>query len=176
MSLVFLHDVYFMVCLRVLFLDWGMIIMRKVTLMIFVLLVTKNAVGYESISVSEIVRVVDGDTFKVNINAYPDIIGKNLSIRIAGINTPELKDKSACVRRVARKAKAYTKRLLFSANKVELVNVKRGKYFRIVATVLVDGADLGELLISEGLAKRYGKGRKLKWKASGFLSFFSFGC
>lgn len=150
--------------------------MRKFTLMIFFLLVTNNAVAYENIIVSEIVRVLDGDTFKVNINTYPAIIGKNLSIRISGINTPELKDKSACVRRIAQKAKAYTKRLLFSANKVELVDVKRGKYFRIVATVLVDGTDLGELLISEGLAKRYGQGRKRKWKASGFLSFFSFGC
>mgnify|MGYP001247571374 CR=1 FL=1 len=46
--------------------------------------------------------------------------------------------------------------------------MKRGKYFRIVADVDIDGQDLGRLLIHEGYAQPYdGSGKKPKWGKSG---------
>ena len=39
-------------------------------------------------------------------------------------------------------------------------NLERGKYFRIVADVYVDGEDLGGLLVEAGAAVRYDGGKK----------------
>jgi endonuclease YncB( thermonuclease family) len=41
--------------------------------------------------------------------------------------------------------------------------MQRGKYFRIVADVYVDGSDLGQELIEKGLAKPYHGEKKPKW-------------
>jgi micrococcal nuclease len=38
--------------------------------------------------------------------------------------------------------------------------MQRGKYFRIVADVMIDGEDLGELLVEAGMAIRYDGGKK----------------
>ena len=39
-------------------------------------------------------------------------------------------------------------------------NVQRGKYFRIVADLILDGENSGDILIHEKLAIRYDGGRK----------------
>ena len=46
---------------------------------------------------------------------------------------------------------------------IELRNMKRGKYFRIVAEVWIDGKSQGEELIELGLAKAYDGGKKVRW-------------
>jgi len=54
--------------------------------------------------------------------------------------------------------------LLSDAKTIELKNTQRGKYFRVVAEVWIDGDSLGEKLKSEGLAKDYdGEGERPKW-------------
>ena len=54
--------------------------------------------------------------------------------------------------------------ILKSAEHITLKNMERGKYFRIAADVLVDGEDLGNMLIEAGLAVRYDGGKKIhKW-------------
>ena len=51
---------------------------------------------------------------------------------------------------------------LRAAKKIELRNMKRGKYFRIVADVYVDGKSLGDMLIKRSLAVPYDGGHKGK--------------
>ena len=46
-----------------------------------------------SVTVSRIIGVYDGDTFRVDIDELSDIVGKNIAIRILGIDTPEIKGK-----------------------------------------------------------------------------------
>jgi endonuclease YncB( thermonuclease family) len=46
---------------------------------------------------------------------------------------------------------------------LELRNIQRGKYFRIVAEVYVDGKSLTESLIAAGLGYRYHGGKKKAW-------------
>lgn len=117
---------------------------------------------YGSVLVDEIPSVYDGDTFRVNINAWPGIIGYRVPVRIDGIDTPELRGKCQAEKDLARKAKQFTVSMLRSAKKIELRNMKRGKYFRIVANVSIDGMDLGEKLIREGLAIKYdGRGQTI---------------
>jgi len=119
--------------------------------------------NYGNVTVSEIISIYDGDTFRCNIKNYPPIIGERMSIRINGIDTPEIKGKSEKEKELARKAKQFTVNELRSAKKIELRNMKRGKYFRIVADVYVDGKDLGAMLIQAGLAIPYKNGTKQTW-------------
>ena len=53
---------------------------------------------------------------------------------------------------------------------MKLKNMKRGKYFRIIADVEVDGVDLGSLLIEEGLARPYSGGKRGEWEVEKYRS------
>ena len=50
--------------------------------------------------------------------------------------------------------------ILKDAEQINLKNMERGKYFRIAADVIVDGENLGDLLIEAGMAIRYNGGKK----------------
>jgi len=41
--------------------------------------------------------------------------------------------------------------------------MQRGKYFRILANVIIDGKSLGDSLVSNGLARRYDGGKRGGW-------------
>lgn len=118
-----------------------------------------GTIGYYEFPTSveiQVVSVYDGDTFKANIVGYPDIIGENISIRIKGIDTPEIRGGNPDT---ALKARAHTERRL-SEGKITLGNLERDKYFRILADVYVDGEHLGNELIEQGLAREYDGGKK----------------
>ena len=84
------------------------------------------------------IKNYDGDTISFNIpNTHP-IIGNNISIRLNGIDTPEIRTKNLCEKKAARSAKKLIKSLLKRAKTIKLKNVKRGKYFRLVADVSFD--------------------------------------
>ena len=48
---------------------------------------------YGSVTVSKVISVYDGDTFRVNIDSLPPIVGKNIPIRVNGVDTPEIRGK-----------------------------------------------------------------------------------
>ncbi len=139
----------------------------KITLLLLVLQLTLCAESisnkrYGSAVVSEVTSIYDGDTFRVNLKGYPEIIGNRIGIRINGIDTPEMRAQCQKEKRLARRAKQFVVTQLRSAKKIELRNMKRGKYFRIVADVYVDGKDLGTMLIDSALAVSYDGGHKAK--------------
>ncbi len=117
---------------------------------------------YGSVDVSEVTSIYDGDTFRANIAGYPDIIGNRIGVRINGIDTPELRGSCEKEKMLARKAKEFSVDKLRHAKTIELRRMKRGKYFRIVADVYVDGQSLGGMLIDEELAVVYDGGHKAK--------------
>ena len=141
--------------------------MKIVTLLFFGVLTmaahASNRTEYGSVVVNDVRTVYDGDTFKVTIRDWPPIIGDKISVRILGIDTPELRAKCEAEKILARKAKQFTVEKLSAASKVELLNLKRGKYFRILANVKVDGKDLGSQLTQAGLAVPYDGGSKKNW-------------
>ena len=51
---------------------------------------------YGDLTISQLVRVIDGDTFSVDVEGLHDIIGKEVKIRIRGIDTPEIKQHAKC--------------------------------------------------------------------------------
>jgi len=118
---------------------------------------------YGNVAVAEVTSIYDGDTFRCNLKDYPAIIGEHIGIRIAGIDTPEMRDKRPEIKKLAQKAKQFTVKRLKEGKIIELKNMKRGKYFRIVAEVWIDGKNLGQELIKTGLAKSYDGGKKTGW-------------
>lgn len=114
--------------------------------------------------VDQVVSIYDGDTFRVDIAGWPDVIGKRVPIRLNGVDTPEIRGKCEAEKKLARTAKMFTVEKLRSAKTIELKNIQRGKYFRIVADTYVDGISLGDLLIKNHLAKPYdGKSSRKSW-------------
>jgi len=118
--------------------------------------------NYGSVIIAEVTSIYDGDTFRANITDYPPIIGEHIGIRIYGVDTPEMNGRCEREKSLARKAKEYTVTMLRNAKLIELRNIKRGKYFRILAEVYADGKNLGEWLVREGLAVVYVGGKKIK--------------
>ena len=111
----------------------------------------------------DIVRVYDGDTFFVDIADIPAVFGDDIGIRVRGIDTPEIRGKCDQEKHLAYKSRDFVIRVLENATVVDLMDVKRGKYFRVLADVLADGILLSTLLINEGLAVVYNGGKKHSW-------------
>lgn len=118
---------------------------------------------YGSVIVSEVTSIYDADTFRVNIKGYPPIVGERIPIRILGIDAPELRGKCESEKIAARKAKKHTVNELRTAKVIELKDIQRGKYFRILAHVFVDGKNLGKELIKAGHARAYDGGKRGSW-------------
>lgn len=128
-------------------------------------------VKYGDVVVTKVVSVYDGDTIKVNVSGWPAIVGNKISVRVNGIDTPEMRDKSVKIKELANLAKDFVNRKLRKAEKVELLNMQRDKYFRILADVEIDGNNLGELLIKAKLAKPYDGGTKDAWTINDYNAY-----
>ena len=135
-------------------------------LIITVLLISSQiqaAPQYDTVTVSKVISVYDGDTFRVNIDSLPPIVGKNIAIRVNGVDAPEIRGKCQYEKDLALKARDFVRVKLANAKEIKLTNLQRGKYFRVVASVLVDGVSLEQELLDNELAYGYDGGKKLDW-------------
>lgn len=145
--------------------------MRKLSLGVLVLLLPLVSVAglkdkvYGSVDVSEITSVYDADTFRANIAGWPPVVGERMSVRVNGVDAPEMRGKCPEEKAGARRAKAHTVAALRGAQRIELRNIRRGKYFRLLADVYIDGESLAASLISAGHARPYGGGTRRGWCA-----------
>ena len=98
------------------------------------------------------VRNYDADTITVNIPNIHPLLGHKANIRVFGIDTPEIRTKDPCEKKLAKEGKKVVEYMLKRAKMINLLNVQKGKYFRIIADVEIDGQNLTKFLISE----RYG--------------------
>jgi micrococcal nuclease len=111
-----------------------------------------------------VVDVYDGDTLFVNIENLPDVFGARVGIRLAGIDTPEMRGKCDAEKLLAIEARDYLRSVVTDGGLVELKDVSRGKYFRLIADVYIDSVNVSEGLLGRNLAVEYsGKGRKHDW-------------
>jgi len=108
------------------------------------------------------VKNYDADTITFNVPGVHPLIGKKINIRVQGVDTPEVRTKNKCEKEKARNAKKLVGNLLKNAKRIDLQNVSRGKYFRIVADVIIDGKSLSYYLLKNGLAYSYDGGTKKK--------------
>ena len=106
------------------------------------------------------VRNYDGDTITFNLPNLHPIIGKKIRVRLNGLDTPEIRGKCDKEKYNAEQARDMVTDILKDAERIDLKNMGRGKYFRIVADVYVDGENLAEALIDSGMAVKYDGGKK----------------
>lgn len=109
---------------------------------------------------AQITAVVDGDTVKVQFeNEIPENCSTNETIRLIGINTPELNlNKNKEPEYYAEEAYQFTNKYWNKKVYVQLDDVTglRDKYSRLLAYIqLSDGKLLNELLLEEGYARYY---------------------
>ena len=99
------------------------------------------------------VGVYDGDTVTLDIDLGFNHSMNNQKIRLFGINTPEVR---GIEREAGLVSKQRVKELILSKN-VTLISHKdkTGKYGRWLGTIIVDGINVNQLLLDEGLAKPY---------------------
>ena len=111
------------------------------------------------------VKNYDADTITFDIDGIHPLIGSRIAIRLAGVDSPEIKTKDICEKKMAYQARDFVRGLMKRAKRIDLVNVERGKYFRIVAEVLVDGQALSLKLLKHGFAYAYkgGTKRTINW-------------
>jgi micrococcal nuclease len=104
----------------------------------------------------------DGDTITVNIAYVHDILGKNITVMVFGIDTPEIVGRCDKEHLLAVEVKEYVHSILVNSH-VDLLNIKRDKYFRILADVRTkDGDSLAKILLDKGYAIEYDGGTKTK--------------
>ena len=101
----------------------------------------------------DVVKVIDGDTIVV------DISGKKETLRLIGIDAPEIGGNSSKNKCFGKEAEEFAKNILSDAS-IELEEDEsqndRDKYGRLLRYIILkDGSNFNKTLIREGLAKEY---------------------
>ena len=112
------------------------------------------------IKYGKVVKIYDGDTITIAAK-LPNTEGPiyRFSVRLNGIDTPEVKGKSVAERDLAKQAKGALQELLYGKI-VELRNVANEKYGRILADVYVGDIHVNQWMITENFAVSYDGGKK----------------
>lgn len=104
----------------------------------------------------------DGDTCMMSLPGIHPLFGDHIPVRLAGVDTPEMKGHCERESQLARQARDLVRSVLSQAGTIHLRKASRDKYFRIDARVMADGQDLSQILITHGLAVPYDGGTKTK--------------
>jgi micrococcal nuclease len=103
------------------------------------------------------IRVIDGDTL--------EDMSADITYRLVNIDTPETGSRARCAaeRDLGDRATRTARALITNARAFETRPTGRiDRYGRTIAYVRVDGRDLGETLIADGLARPW-RGRREPW-------------
>jgi len=112
------------------------------------------------ISIGKVIKVYDGDTITIASKLpYADSLLYRFSVRLNGIDCPEIKSKSEDEKECALMAKEELIELLMG-NVVELRNSKTEKYGRILSDVYINNLHVNNYMIEKRLAVKYDGGTK----------------
>ena len=103
-----------------------------------------------------ITRVVDGDTVDAEIDCGFDIIYKS-RIRLYGIDTPESRTRNLDEKARGKLASQFIKDKIAAAKlvKVKTKLEKKGKFGRVIGSIIADDLDLNQTMIEKHLAVAY---------------------
>lgn len=122
--------------------------------------VSQDLPDQEALQNVSVASVYDGDTFKINLNCSLSVYCEKVPVRVLGVDCPEIKGKTEKEKRLAQKAKAFTKKFL-ADGPVSLENCGRDKYFRLLCAVKnAQGQNLADELIKRKLGYAYYGGKK----------------
>jgi len=105
----------------------------------------------------------DGDTCYIDVPFLPDSLRK-MSIRILGIDTPEIKGKCDKEKELALEAREFANKAFREANEIDYQDLAWDKYGgRLLTNVYLDGKLYSKMIIDAGLARLYDGGTKEGW-------------
>jgi endonuclease YncB( thermonuclease family) len=108
-----------------------------------------------------VIKVYDGDTITIASKLpFNDSPLYRLSVRLNGIDTPEIKGKNEDEKTAAKNARDSLSALILNKY-VTLKNIQSEKYGRILADVYLDELWLNEWMIKERFAVKYDGGTKV---------------
>ncbi len=111
-----------------------------------------------------VLRVIDGDSLVVRVTIW---LGQKLetTVRLLGVDTPELRGACGEERNLATRSRAFTADLAEIGAEISLNDIQLGKFAgRVLArAVTAGGVDIGEALVAAGLARAYRGGRRGSW-------------
>jgi micrococcal nuclease len=119
---------------------------------------------------AKVVSVYDGDTFR--IAAVEDKKIRQYSMRLFGVDCPELRSSDEKEKEAAREARDFVRSMIEGKIvQVRILNnrrvgkhVVREKFGRLIGTVKIGSLDLGEELVKFGHAIEYSGGKKIPWQ------------
>ena len=115
------------------------------------------------ITEGEVIHVYDGDTItivsKLPYDASPLY---RFAVRLAGIDTAEIKGKTDRERELAQEAKNALQKLILN-KVVVLKNLKNEKYGRVLADVYLGDLHVNKWLLDNKYAVQYSGGTKTNW-------------
>ena len=119
------------------------------------------------ITSGKVIKVYDGDTITIASKLpYENSLIYRFSIRIKGIDCPEIRTHNLDEKEIALIAKNFVQDKCLNKI-VELKNLSTEKYGRILADVFVEDINIGNELIKNKLSVPYNGGKKLvpdNWK------------
>ena len=122
-----------------------------------------------------VIKVYDGDTITIASKLpFDNSPLYRLSVRLNGIDTPEIKGKTEDEKSAAKQARDMLSNLILNKY-VTLHNIQTEKYGRILADVFYGEVHLNNWLVNERYAVKYDGGTKkqptswLKYKSTGEL-------
>jgi endonuclease YncB( thermonuclease family) len=110
----------------------------------------------------KVIKVIDGDTIKIWHDKVPEHL-RETNVRLAGIDTPEIRGKCDKEKELAQEAKKYIEDTLNSSHNVKFNVISRDKYGRYLVVVYADDININKALIEKGLAYEYYGGTKQSW-------------
>ncbi len=113
---------------------------------------------------AKVVRIVDGDTIRLDIDLGFDIILKNQSVRLYRVDTPECRTRDLKEKAAGLLAKDIVQDLIAIGERV-FIRTKldtKGKFGRLLGTIITtDNININEHLIDNNYAvEYYGQSKK----------------
>ena len=105
----------------------------------------------------QVTRVVDGDTIDVDLDLGFDIIYK-CRVRLYGIDTPESRTRNKDEKVRGKLASKFLQDAINNGDHVILrtqLKDSKGKFGRVLASVIVDGIDINQSMVTNHMAVRY---------------------
>jgi micrococcal nuclease len=104
-----------------------------------------------------VIDVYDGDTIRAIIDLGFGVqlrgeTGKGVSIRLAGLNTPEIRGEERPEGLISRDR--LRERILDKEVIIKTFKDEKGKYGRYIGEIFIEDESINEWLITEGLAER----------------------
>ena len=109
-----------------------------------------------------VLDIIDGDTIRIASLAP----GETIDARLDGYDTPEVTD-PGCAEELAlgQTASRRLQIILHDARRIDSQQQGIDQYRRVLLRLTVDGRDLADIMVSEGLAARYSGGPRIDWCA-----------